>query len=269
MPGITPIPDVPDAPTIGAVTDPGTDGYATIAFTPAVTGGTVTTYTATSIPSSITATSATSPITVTGLTVSTAYTFKVKGANATATGPESAASSSFTPAPHNSYESIATVNLSSGDSGSITFSSIPQTYKHLQFRVLGRDNRAAVGNTVRWQFNGDTGNNYASHGVYGDGSTAAAYNLTTDYGVLTSLTSANATSGVFGAFIMDIFDYTNTNKYKTTRTLQGYDNNGSGDIELISGLWMNTSAINQIAIRFNSATALKQYSYLALYGVKG
>lgn len=170
---------------------------------------------------------------------------------------------------NNSYESIATINLSGGDSGSVTFSSIPQTYTHLQFRAFARDNRASVGNTIRWQFNGDTGTNYSSHLLYGDGSSIAAAALTNDYGIATVVSSNSATSGVFGAFIMDILDYTNTNKYKTTRTLGGFDNNGSGDIELDSGLWQSTSAINQIAVRFNSATALKQYSYLALYGIKG
>lgn len=100
MPGVTPIPDVPDAPTIGAATDVGTsrafnNGAATVAYTAAATGGAVTTFTATSTPGSFTATGA-SPITVTGLTPGTAYTFTVKGTNTTATGPDSAASASIT-----------------------------------------------------------------------------------------------------------------------------------------------------------------------------
>ena len=95
MPGITPIPDVPDAPTIGSATA-ATATTATVTYTAAVTGGTVTTFTATSTPGSLTGTGS-SPITVLGLTSGTAYTFKVKGTNATATGPESAASNSITP----------------------------------------------------------------------------------------------------------------------------------------------------------------------------
>lgn len=94
MPGITPIPDVPDAPTIGTATISGTT--ASVPFTAAVTGGTVTTFTATSTPGSITGTSATPPVSVSGLTPGTAYTFKVKGTNSTATGPESSASNSIT-----------------------------------------------------------------------------------------------------------------------------------------------------------------------------
>lgn len=95
MPGITAIPDVPDAPTIGTAT--GTSGTsASVTFTAAATGGSVTTFTATSTPGSFTGTSATSPITISGLTTNTSYTFKIKGTNATATGPESAASNSVT-----------------------------------------------------------------------------------------------------------------------------------------------------------------------------
>lgn len=94
MAGNTPIDDVPDAPTIGTAT---TVDYqsATITYTAAATGGAVTTFTVTSTPGSITATGS-SPITVTGLSGSTSYTFKVKGTNTTATGPESAASNSIT-----------------------------------------------------------------------------------------------------------------------------------------------------------------------------
>ena len=83
------IADVPDAPTIGTATDVGTsqaynNGSATVAYTAAPTGGTVTTFTATSTPGSFTATGA-SPITVTGLQSATSYTFAVSAANSSGT----------------------------------------------------------------------------------------------------------------------------------------------------------------------------------------
>lgn len=94
---VTEISDVPDAPTIGTATAGAVDsGQVTVAYTAATIGGTATTFTATSTPGSITGTGA-SPITVSGLTPGTAYTFKVKGTNSTATGPESAASNAVTP----------------------------------------------------------------------------------------------------------------------------------------------------------------------------
>jgi hypothetical protein len=95
------IPDVPDAPTIGAATNVGTarafnNGSATVAFTAADKGGTSTSFTATSTPGSFTASGAGSPLTVTGLQSAASYTFTVTGTNASATGAASAASSSIT-----------------------------------------------------------------------------------------------------------------------------------------------------------------------------
>ena len=257
------ISDVPDAPTIGAVSDPGTDGYASVAFTAATTGGAVTTYTATSTPGTLTGTSATSPITVTGLTLDTAYTFKVKGANSTATGPESSASSTFTPTfhPSGAYDSIATTTLTTTAS-TITFSSIPATYTHLQVRAFVRD---AYG---PFRFNSDTGANYTRHYLTADGASVVAGSGTSQTNI--DLITATSTASTFGVNIVDILDYTNTNKYKTVRVLRGEDMNGSGNVMLGSGLWLNTSAITSIT--FN-ATGLggsfAQYSSFALYGIKG
>jgi hypothetical protein len=64
-------------------------------------------------------------------------------------------------------------------------------------------------------------------------------------------------------------DYANTNKYKTTRSIGGNDNNGSGFVSLISGLWLSTSAISNIEIIPLNGTLWTQYSHFALYGIKG
>jgi hypothetical protein len=42
-----------------------------------------------------------------------------------------------------SYESIAVSTVGSGGASSVSFTSIPGTYSHLQIRYLGRDNRAS------------------------------------------------------------------------------------------------------------------------------
>ena len=70
------IADVPDAPISASSADVGTgqaagNGALTVSYTPAATGGAVTTFTATTTPGSFSATGA-SPITITGLTGLTA-----------------------------------------------------------------------------------------------------------------------------------------------------------------------------------------------------
>jgi hypothetical protein len=160
-----------------------------------------------------------------------------------------------------SYDSLATVTLSAA-TASITFAGIPSGYKHLQVRATYAASGAGV---LKLTVNSDTGANYKSHWLYGDGAAA--------YGGVSSV-SPNAvdcgyigSANNFGASIIDILDYTNTNKYKTTRALSGNDRNGAGDIELSSGLWMNTNSIISINL-VNQSGNLNQYSSFALYGIK-
>jgi hypothetical protein len=69
--------------------------------------------------------------------------------------------------------------------------------------------------------------------------------------------------------VVDILDYANTNKYKTTRNLMGFDYNGSGTIRSISGLWMSTSAINSITLTTGTSSNWQGDTQFALYGIKG
>ena len=166
------------------------------------------------------------------------------------------------------FESISTVTVGSGGSSSITFSSIPSTYQHLQIRVLARSTAANVQSYVKLEFNGDTtGSNYYSHYIQADGSTVAAganASLSAHY----DIAGANATTSVFGAMIFDVLDYDDTNKFKTTRVLGGVDNNGSGRMNLTSGLWRSTSAVTSVTLTPASGN-FAQYSSFALYGIKG
>jgi hypothetical protein len=171
---------------------------------------------------------------------------------------------SFATASTSSYESIATVTVGSGGSSSISFSSIPSTYKHLQIRFIA--NRQTSASNIPMQFNSDTGTNYAFHYINGDGASATAGSGTANTWDYASLFNPTGTSFVGG--VVDILDYTSTNKYKTIRSLAGADLNGSGNIALSSGLWLNTSAISTITLTANSGT-FSQYSSFALYGIKG
>lgn len=167
-----------------------------------------------------------------------------------------------------SYESIATVTVGAGGASSVDFTSIPSTYKHLQIRMIARGNYAGSDDDIKATFNSDT-SNAANHGLYGTGSSAAAYAATTGLPNIGRFAGAGSSANVFGVSVADILDYTNTNKYKTVRSLCGVDNNGAGIVLLESSLWLNTSAITSINLKPVSGTAFNQYSSFALYGVKG
>jgi hypothetical protein len=173
--------------------------------------------------------------------------------------------SAMTPPITSSYESIETFTVGSGGQSTITFSVIPSTYKHLQIRGIA--NSQFDGNLLVRLGNGtvDSGSNYSWHQLYGTGAvggTSSGANATQMY--CASLT--NATS-IYGTSIIDILDYANTNKYKTIRSLDGLDANGSGVVDFASGSWRSTSAVSTIELRCNGT--FTQYSSFALYGIKG
>ena len=168
----------------------------------------------------------------------------------------------------NSYESIATTTVTSNVS-EITFSSIPGTYTHLQFRFIVRTNRGSAEDGFRITINDDTNAaNYDAHGLYGDGTSKVAFEVNTGVG-WAGYYPTNSGSSIFGAGVMDFLDYANTNKAKTMRHLGGYDANGSGYMVISSSLWTSTAAITKIKFTFDSGSLFTQYSQLALYGIKG
>jgi hypothetical protein len=170
--------------------------------------------------------------------------------------------------PSNFY-SLATTLVGSGGASAITFSSIPSGYKHLQIRAIARTNRSAGVDIMSMRMNSDTGNNYADHLVYGDGSSAQT-DRNSSYGTINiqRVASDNLNNGIVSPFVIDILDYTNTNKNKTVRYLGGYDANGSGRCVFGSGLWLNTSAVTTITLDSPFASNFTQYSRFTLYGVR-
>ena len=169
-------------------------------------------------------------------------------------------------APSGAYDSIATTTVGAGGASSVTFSSIPSTYTHLQIRFL-----ANINSDINIRLNGDTSTAYSWHYVYGAGSSAIADQSTSrTFGYLGYGGFGGSTA--FTGGVTDILDYTSTTKNKTIRTLSGNDGNTSGGGVLFSSsLWYATpTAVNSITIACNSGSFnFGQYSSFALYGVKG
>ena len=155
----------------------------------------------------------------------------------------------------------------------VTFTNIPSTYSHLQIRILAKSTRTtAETDYMNVTVNSDTGANYTYHYLQGDGSSATAGAATSLNQMYSSYIGSDGASNasIFGVNIIDILDYSSTNKNKTFRFLGGMDNNGTGGkVAMMSGMWMNSSTAIS-SIKFAPSTgSFKQYSQFALYAVKG
>ena len=169
------------------------------------------------------------------------------------------------------FESIATVTVGGGGAATVTFSSIPSTYAHLQVRIMARN--AATGGTTQnlnMTINNDSGANYTLHQLEGSGSSVNAYGEglgRTNCVQVVHIPTSTAASSIFGVGIIDILDYTNTNKICTVRSLRGQEQNGSGSIGLHSYLYNSTTAISRLDF-VGGGGDIVQYSSFALYGIK-
>ena len=169
------------------------------------------------------------------------------------------------------FEPIATAT-GTGSSSTITFSSIPSTYQHLQIKVLGRTTSTSslIKPLILWVNGVNTGTSYARHLLWGTGSAVSVGGAADQpyWDLADALGTDYYASGLMGVSIIDIHDYASTSKYKTMRALSGCDtNNTTGKIWLSSGLYKSTSAITSISL--NSTNNFTTDSTFALYGIKG
>lgn len=175
-----------------------------------------------------------------------------------------------------SYDALVTYTVPSGGVSNITFANLPTggQYTHLQIRVSSQTNRATYGSdAIRMQLNGDTGSNYSTHNIAGDGSAASAGANTS----CTYMDLGGTLSGVIngqGGTVADILDFASVSKYKTVRSLSGGDHNGTiagygGTIFLASGSWRSFSAVSSLTIFPVYGSAFNQYTTVTVYGVRG
>jgi hypothetical protein len=169
------------------------------------------------------------------------------------------------------FSSIATATVGSGGSSTITFSSIPQIYTHLQLRMFAQSNYSFPGSDgTLVRFNGDTTTTNRYHQLFGNGTSMTANSGTGNFTVGQRIGNSTV-NGFFGAVIFDILDYTSTNKNKVTRSLGGVDWNGSteGQIYYNSSIYLvSNTAISSMTITPGDGTLFTNNSHFALYGIK-
>lgn len=152
------------------------------------------------------------------------------------------------------YELVSKQTLSSSTT-SITFNSIPNTYKHLVFSI-----RATGNGPLKLQFNNDNNLNYANASLYAEGGQAPFGNFYVDEFINFGVTFLNSTKP--NLFQIELIDYARTDKYKSLISKEAARDE---TLAIIGGTWENTSAISSVT--FEGAT-YNAGSVFALYGLK-
>ena len=158
---------------------------------------------------------------------------------------------------------IASSGVLGSAASNITFSSVPQTFTHLQARIWGKGtfNNGGSGLSVIIGFSGYTP--VYRHRAYGNGSSALVQGFAS-FGSIGSIPDVNAVSSLFGANIFDILDYTSATKNKTLRYTGGFDRNGSGEVS-IGGAFASGGAITNLDFTTDGNWAAG--SRIDLYGI--
>ena len=159
------------------------------------------------------------------------------------------------------YVPISTQTLGSA-TASVTFSSISGAYTDLLLVCNAQTSLSTVDLLMR--INGDTGTNYSSTHLSGNGTSAISsrntgltYMIMNSYGYLANL-------NYMGVYKMNFQNYSNTTTYKTVLSSADQQQNG---LARSAGLWRSTSAISTILVYPDGSKLFDVGSCFTLYGI--
>ena len=157
------------------------------------------------------------------------------------------------------YIPLANITLSS-TAASVTFGSIPNTYRDLVL-VLSAKNNIGNGYEVSIRANGDAGNNYSTQFMGGESTTTVAFTqASVSRGQIGWSDSTNS-----GLCVAQFFDYSATNKHKTILSRNGNADQSRAYAQSIR--WANTAAITSIQVLNIGTPLFTAGSTFALYGI--
>lgn len=168
-----------------------------------------------------------------------------------------------------SYFSIASVTITDNSTNSITFSGIPNTYSHLQLRAF----ITSVNDSQYYgmRFNSvSSGNLYVDQGIGGRQTDTMESWSYPNENAFALVGRGNGTNPTFpGIAIVDIIDYTDTTKFKTTRGMNTITRTTTGETYMRSGVFMSTNAVSSITIYNASNGYFMTGNKIMLFGIKG
>jgi hypothetical protein len=165
--------------------------------------------------------------------------------------------------PTPTYTALATRTLT-GTTTSVTFSSIPATYRDL-ILVIEASPADTAFPAVWLRANSDTGSNYSFARMTGNGSaTAVLANTSQTVLQIGSAFGLGGTTGSRANIVAQIMDYSATDKHKSVLSRASTPNNG---VEAATSRWANTAAITTIQALVSAGAGFASGSSFSLYGV--
>ena len=159
------------------------------------------------------------------------------------------------------YESIASTTLGSAQAD-VEFTSIPGTYTDLVLVI--NCGTSVSGQSIQMQFNSDSGNNYSSTEMWGNGSSASSGRLTNTSAIRAVGRGIGTDTTLIDTGFVSIQNYANTTTNKTALIRSGV----SGGTIASVGLWRDTSAITSIKLIGEGPSNIITGSTFTLYGIK-
>lgn len=173
--------------------------------------------------------------------------------------------SSYAQVSAGSYYQIATTTLTATAS-TISFTSIVNTYKHLQLRFYGQ----TANSTEDWitlYFNNDQSGIYDRPNARGENTTATGgFTQNATYSFLTQ-TEATGQTNYFSSAVLTIPYYANTNFEKVAWSYGGFENGTSSKYTIFNTLYKTSTAISSIYLGQEGSGGFKIGTKVSLYGI--
>ena len=167
----------------------------------------------------------------------------------------------------NNYVLLERTELNAS-AASVTFANIPQTgYTDLKVVMSIRRDSSTGSGGFQLRFNGDTGSNYSSRTLYGNGASAGSFTSSGTSMYAGEIGNSTDTASTFSSTEFYIPNYLSGTAKSLSSDSVTENNATTAYTVLTSGLWTGTAAINSIQILPSGSGSLTQYSTFSLYGL--
>lgn len=163
-----------------------------------------------------------------------------------------------------SKTAIQTVTVTSGGVSTLSFSSIPTNYDHLELLVSARC--ASTSSELVLTFN-SAQSNWSTRHLGAGGSVFANNAYQPSYMYLGGIASSAYSTNSFSLNISFIRDYAGSSAKLVSGTNVSLENGTSAVSNLVSGLWNSSGAVTSIQIFFVAGSAFEVGTSATLYGI--